>query len=417
MNKFLVIAVGVVISVHAGCSNDGKTSGETHWLGDCDRDADCSGGARCLCGVCTRTCSNDEDCGGPRPARCFETASPGLAKRCGAAPPGPAICLGVCSRDADCPKGEVCLQGACVAASSEAGVEAGAVDSGPSSGDLATKYVHVDAGIVFHDAVEAPAPRTLIEGADDSLVGLWVEYGHDGTRCTAENPVGYRSSVCMQLEITKDEGRGGYVAGVYWLITGVAAASDVAGPFAPASDAERGYPTELTPREYMDLVRAAHGPVRVRDAASPMLAIRRSHVFEGHVTGNELSFWISPMELWSDWCTMQTPHPFQGNGVRGYRCVPQDATESNTDLGRLVLCSTRFDGDMCGNGAPCDCNKRSDAGVSPLCADRNSACACTARGCTANLTASKETYAFMVAGSTLRSPASYYYNDLRRVSP
>lgn len=46
----------------AQCGNTADTSGtETHWLAMCSVDADC-GGLRCLCGVCTQDCTDDDAC-------------------------------------------------------------------------------------------------------------------------------------------------------------------------------------------------------------------------------------------------------------------------------------------------------------------------------------------------------------------
>jgi hypothetical protein len=69
----------------------------------------------------------------------------------------------------------------------------------------------------------------------------------------------------------------------------------------------------------------------------------RYRVLDGTFDGTTLSFWLSPMDLWTDWCSLQTPYPFQLGGVKGYRCVPADASDQNTDLGKLSLCASAFD--------------------------------------------------------------------------
>lgn len=57
--------IALVFALAAGC---GKTvgsdlGGETHWLKNCDTQAECGSELACLCGVCTRSCDASEGCG------------------------------------------------------------------------------------------------------------------------------------------------------------------------------------------------------------------------------------------------------------------------------------------------------------------------------------------------------------------
>lgn len=54
-------AVALVASC-GGRSVPNGTDSSSHWLASCDRDDDCSNGYECLCGVCTRDCSEANDC-------------------------------------------------------------------------------------------------------------------------------------------------------------------------------------------------------------------------------------------------------------------------------------------------------------------------------------------------------------------
>jgi hypothetical protein len=412
----LVIAMGVVLGVHAGCSPDAKTSGETHWLGDCDRDSDCETGEQCLCGVCSRTCSGDGECGGGPAAECFETASRALAQRCGKLPPSGGICLAVCSSSPDCREGNSCFRGACLAGTSSNGApdsgapdsgasDGGALDSGSTSMDIAAKYVHVDSGVTFDGPIAPPDPSPLIYLADDSLVGHWAEYGSDGELCTPEHNTDDGASVCMQLEITKDATLGGFVATAYWLHSARVPASASDGPFAPASDPDHGYPTDVTPSEY-------------RNLESHPYPDGRYTVFEGQFVDTTLSFWISRAELWTAWCKLQTPYPFDGPGLKekGYRCVPQDATAQNTDPGKLTLCTAEPEYD----DYKTLCREDADGGINAICYQLWDECWCSAKGCTPMLRSQSTPFSLEVSGTTMVSTLTDVVQaplELRKVSP
>lgn len=60
----------------------GGTDSNTHWLDQCDADAECGTGLECLCGVCSRPCAADSGCSELAPdAVCVTRACEGLSGR------------------------------------------------------------------------------------------------------------------------------------------------------------------------------------------------------------------------------------------------------------------------------------------------------------------------------------------------
>ena len=427
----------LALAAHPGC-NSAKTGGETHWLGECDDDRDCGGG-QCLCGVCSRVCGGDGDCGGSRRAQCYSVSSPGLAPRCvSRTPQGIGICLGVCSNDADCPSSEECLLGACVVKlGHDAGPAPEAASSVPEAavplpptGQIATQYVHTDAGTRFGEPVLSPEPSPFIDGASDDLVGLWEQTGADGGPCNVpftvacEPPPGSSScqavfEACMQLRIEKQAATGAIVGHVS-ISWPDATAPTPPGPFPKATDPDHGYPAGVDPRLYFA---PRDGASTIVSLSSPSYPGVEYTVFDGHVDGKTLSFWIAGTELWQDWCALQTPYPFRFDGMNGYRCVPQDATPDNTDYGKFLLCTSVYDEGVCSRHAdplppiPAPCLCQSDAGRSdPRCyRDKYSVCECTASRCQANLHTEPAAWQFTISGSTMHDGVSLV--ALRKVSP
>lgn len=383
------LAFAVALVVCASCdSSAGGSGGETHWLDDCNADADCGGNLTCRCGVCTRECRGDADCrSGSRTATCFDSASPGIVWRCGGDVAGaaPGICLNVCGGSAECPAGEDCVGGRCVTEAREGGATgaptAGEGGSAPppagpveTPNDIAGKYARTDSGIDFETPVAPAEPRLGITGPPDvsRLVGTWIEVEADGSPCRTERiPFFGASAVCARLSLVEEAGR---VSGVIsWDAPGIPLIDDpvVGGPFAPAADATRAYPEGAPPASYAPLSMGTFGTAyRVLDGAFA----------DGH-----LSFWYSPLDLWREWCALQTPLRYDQQGKTGYRCVREGADESNTDLGVLALCTTQWDFGGC-EGTPCVCAATHgtpyDGGFhpSPLCKP-TAMCNCTAEAC------------------------------------
>jgi len=98
------------------CGNTTTTSGtETHWLAMCEVDADC-GRLRCLCGVCTEDCTDDDGCQAlADTAVCAAASATDLATECAADPR-------LCVRAGDVVLGS---GGSATAASSTGGSSAG----------------------------------------------------------------------------------------------------------------------------------------------------------------------------------------------------------------------------------------------------------------------------------------------------
>jgi hypothetical protein len=237
-----------------------------------------------------------------------------------------------------------------------------------------------------------------------------VETGLDGNPCTPENPSSdLWGTVCTHLEIQEGE-QGGYVGTIYrerspWN------APLVFGPFAPATNPTRGYPMELLPEEYGH-ARAFTPDVRYR-------------LFDGLVRDGELTFWVTPLDLWTDWCGMQSSFQWEVSGKHEYRCVPQTASESDTDLGKLALCTSAEDLGYCEDAYsfshPCVClddTLHFDFTL-PLCSLPY--CECSATECHADYRGTAITGTFRLEGDALAGNIAFdidsHAETLRRVTP
>jgi hypothetical protein len=273
-----------------------------------------------------------------------------------------------------------------------------------------SSFDHVDAATDFTQPVTVPPPDTTFSGDASSLIGSWIELNFDGKPCTVASPGSdLAGTVCTHLEIRATNG--GYTGIIY---REVSAQNDpqVAGPFAPVKDPTKGYPVELTPDQYG----------KARDF-TPGVNYR---VFDGLVRNGYFSFWVSPLDLWSDWCGMQTAYPWTISGKQRFRCVPQDATEQNTDEGKLALCTSAEDlpkcKDMYGNENPCVCLDETGEFNSdmPLCS--LTYCECSATECHADLRGTAVTSVLSVDGDTMTGTIAFdhlFAQDitLQRVSP
>src|SRR5262245_46929312 len=112
----------------ASCKGEqSSTDGNTSWLRSCDNAAQCGGGFECVCGVCTRSCSDIAACSDLDP---HATCAPGGAT-CAGAP----ICTLACEQHDDCTTRNASLE--CVAGACELlGIghrEAGSTGGGPTA--------------------------------------------------------------------------------------------------------------------------------------------------------------------------------------------------------------------------------------------------------------------------------------------
>ncbi|HWZ87571.1 MAG TPA: hypothetical protein VNW92_01940 [Polyangiaceae bacterium] len=91
-----------------GCSSE-TANKNTNWLVTCSSSADC-GGASCVCGMCTVSCSAADAC----------TASAGVCASSFAATTqcsgqvNAGICMAACTQESDCDASRTCVAGACV---------------------------------------------------------------------------------------------------------------------------------------------------------------------------------------------------------------------------------------------------------------------------------------------------------------
>ncbi len=405
-----VAALGWVIACDDSSSSEG---GDTHWLGACERDDQCRTGA-CWCGLCTRRCSGDDACTESRTA-CFESRSPGLTERCdeGSLPEGSGICLGLCSANTDCSSGSECLLGACVPRSSDSpdGGSAGGSSGGSKGGaggansgaggrrsvtdagvPRATDYADVMVPVDFTNPVVVPPPETAITGDASRFAGKWVNLSLNpnlhGARCSA---AAKPSEPCYHLEIA-----GGPNGGLIGTVRVDPRSTDVShGPYPAPTDPGVGYPPDVPPSDYFAL-RSNY------NAATYTL-------FDGIVQGGELEFWTSQSEIWTGWCALQQPIHWDLDGKNAYRCVPQTATTSNTDLGKLVLCSTAWDGPHCesasGTEFPCSCldDQMNEMGT-PECVFYSPICECSTSECHAAVRTTQDWSRLRVVGETLVGP-------------
>jgi hypothetical protein len=372
-----------------GCTASGTaTPGSLGWFDACEADGECASGV-CACGVCTQTCEQASSCDETgEAAECVSTVSTGLACADRDRAPAPGVCLKRCETSAECGRGMQCQQGACVRADADSPDDGDGVhpDAGrPEPSDFSDVRVPMD----FTEPVALPMPDTSFRGDASSLEGLWVELNFEGEPCTPERP-GTDSSgrVCTHIDIRATDG--GF-AGTLYRQRSLYNDAPVSGPFAPATDSAVGYPVELSPEEY--------------GAAREVVPEVRYRLFDGLVRDGRLTFWVSPLDLWTDWCTLQSPHAWDVSGKREYRCVPQTASESDTDLGKLMLCTSAEDMPYCLDAYslsyPCVCldgASQFDFGL-PLCGLNY--CECSATECHAALRGTTIAASFRLEGETL----------------
>jgi hypothetical protein len=259
-----------------------------------------------------------------------------LTERCSssstAAEPG--ICLALCETDADCRLGETCWFDACVP--SLTSVEPPESAATPDASD----YFDVDTDVDFSQPVSLPTPELAIDGFADELVGEWSGRGEPLTAYSGPSDAGARLVI--------SESAGAVVGEFHWEF-GLIDGGSFPGPFAAARDPDVGYPTEVDAENY--------GGLRWPNPRIPY------RLFDGALTAGRFTFWTSTLDLWSNWCSAQTPYPIDIDGRRAFRCVPESATESNTDPGKFKLCSS-VGGGLCtkDNGDPvcgvsyCECS-------------------------------------------------------------
>lgn len=327
-----------------------KRGGDSFWRATCSPGDDC-GDYTCVCGFCTTACERTEVClrSGSVCRDTSEIASSGGCPGWSISTP-PMACWPVCAEDADCPDGASCIDGDCIADASEPEPAA------EGNEDLLAALDNiepVDASVDWSSGVAVPAPGVEVEGADDRILGTWVEHN-----CEPEEREG---RACITLEIRDDGGR---VRGTVTLDT----PDNDLGPFETVRDANAGYPRELDPGDYRQLTLNAPGAVPLT-------------VLDGHQNGDRVTFGFSPMDIWTQWCREQPSYPWQVRGRTLHFCVPQQEDQW-ADLGSAVLCTSPEYGELCdtdtGARRPCWCTGPDDNNAT-LCQEEY--CRCDAEGC------------------------------------
>jgi hypothetical protein len=309
-----------VAALSCSPSTGPQVGGETHWLALCTHDSDCGEeGLQCICGTCTKACEGDDACHGEQ---CYDSKSPLLLNRCEDwdSSAAPAICLRQCDDDAACKRGQQCLQGACV----------------PDDEIKISDFADVSDDVSWSEPVAIVSLPDTIEGAPPSMLGTWREVD-----CEPSVPRERELRGCVSLTIERD--LEGPVRGRLQMQL---ESGGVLGPFAPVSDPERGYPTELDFSQYGGIASSTQPDVDYR-------------VLGATVFGNKLAFQWNLHDLWASWCQLQRPYRWEVSDRTLYLCVPQDpAQQATMDRGKVQLClAPRLD--MVCESEPCVCDDSS----------------------------------------------------------
>ena len=133
----LVAALVAALVLLAACarSTSPSASRETNWLTRCVENADCED-TDCVCGLCSRECSDDDPCGADLRCQAVDTVL--VSGACGAAPEVLGMCAPECTAEDDCSAEQDCVQGACAprqlldaAVPGDGSVVGAGTDSGP----------------------------------------------------------------------------------------------------------------------------------------------------------------------------------------------------------------------------------------------------------------------------------------------
>jgi hypothetical protein len=292
--------VATLLLVAASCksSSGPQLDANSNWLRLCDIDSDCVDSGQCICGLCSDTCTTDDECTrGSAEGTCVKSSSGSGGHRCAqdekltAAP----LCLPECTHAGGCAPEFHCESGACWPDS---------VQSGPSRGlnasmDLST----YDAAVSFDAVPVLPDPELVIRGADAAgLFGVWI--GNDG----------------MRLEVRHSDELGGNVATL--------------SIYCPAEPCEA---TAIAKRSTADTVL----DVDAFESRERLIAGLSYQAYDGKFNASGFSFWLSNNELWRGWCESQVSRAIELGGRTAYACGsgatkdPSPATEDSTGRDRL----------------------------------------------------------------------------------
>jgi hypothetical protein len=395
------------VAFGSGCSvkRGPQVGGETHWLAVCAQDEECGGtDLSCVCGTCTRACSDDAACAGGPDAACFDPNSPLLLQRCEdrGSDSSHGLCLPRCTNDLDCGDRRACVQRTCVpSARPDAGTASPTATAQP--GVRVSDFNGVSDSVSWAEPVATPTPQVTIAGADDRIIGTWNEVDCDPMKPSGVTPWG-----CVSLSIQRFSS--GEVTGSLIvhrpadnpLVNGL-----VNGPFAPPTDPDVGYPTEIDPAHYGELAGNILGEVPY-----PLL--------DGRFANDALMVAWAPQDLWHEWCQLQKPYPWELGGHAFFFCAPQDeAAQAGIDKGKLALCTSADFQPLCSDGQlvkPCSCAH----GDTALCTQ--AFCHCDSQTCDADLHEGQRPISLTLADGRLSGTWTFHFPEtisitLERVSP
>jgi uncharacterized protein YkwD len=106
----VVCLVGVVVACEQ--TDAPHTGSNSNWLSPCLSDADC-GGVDCHCGVCTPTCTVNEDCAEYSGSVCAQPDRPAVWTQCETTAYAEGLCLAGC-QPGGCPSELMCVGASCV---------------------------------------------------------------------------------------------------------------------------------------------------------------------------------------------------------------------------------------------------------------------------------------------------------------
>jgi hypothetical protein len=244
------------------------------------------------------------------------------------------------------------------------------------------ELLSMDPSVDFSTPVSSPTPVSGVSGGDETITGTWAEESCDPAEPKLDRPWG-----CVRLTLARDST--GNVTGTFQTerTTVPEGLPDVAGPLPPAEDPDVGYPLGAAPETYAGYVHAFPPSIPYR-------------VLDGRFEAGRLTFAWSPLDLWNDWCALQTSYRWTV-GERAFAlCVPQDRAQwEQLDEGKIVLCKTDDLEPFCsGSGGPLPCACIGD-GPLPRCGPAY--CQCDDARCRANVGRALFRVELFVEGETM----------------